>query len=174
MMAYGVGLDYYTEPAQGTGVELRRGIVTDAQLQTEAPDVYAAGDIAVFYDQMVGKHNQMGTWDNAMAHGKVAAHNMAGEGEDFFDVPTYTTTMFGSTLAVMGVTPDVQPDLESVRTFSFEEKFYRKLFFKDDRLVGATMIGPPKGRKKLIEIMRSRQRIERPKQELLDPANLKD
>ena len=90
------------------------------------------------------------------------------------DVPTYTTTMFGSTLAVMGVTPDVQPDLESVRTYSFEEKFYRKLFFKDDRLVGAIMIGPPKGRKKLIEIMRARQRIERPKQDLLDPNNLKD
>ncbi len=66
------------------------------------------------------------------------------------------------------------PGLESVRTYSFEEKFYRKLFFKDDRLVGAIMIGPPKGRKKLIEIMRSRQRIERPKQELLDPNNLKD
>ena len=64
--------------------------------------------------------------------------------------------------------------LESVRTYSFEEKFYRKLFFKDDKLVGAIMIGPPKGRKKLIEIMRARQRIERPKQELLDPNNLKD
>src|SRR5207249_4831585 len=84
--------------------------------------------------------------------GAEAARNMAGANEDFFDVPTYPTTMFGSTLAVMGVTPDVQPGLESVRTFSFEEKFYRKLFFKDDRLVGAIMIGPPKGRKKLIEI----------------------
>ncbi len=169
LLTYGVGLDYYTEPVR-TGVELKNGIVTDAKLRTSAPDVYAAGDIAVFYDLMVERHNQMGTWDNAEAHGKVAARNMAGADEDFFDVPTYTTTMFGSTLAVMGVTPDVQPGLESVRTFSFEEKFYRKLFFKDDRLVGAIMIGPPKGRKKLIEIMRSRQKIERPKQELLDPA----
>jgi NAD(P)H-nitrite reductase large subunit len=173
VLTYGVGLDYYTEPV-GTGVEVNKGIVTDAKLRTSAPDAYAAGDIAVFYDLMVERHNQMGTWDNAEAHGKVAARNMAGADEDFFDVPTYTTTMFGSTLAVMGVTPDVQPDLESVRTFSLEEKFYRKLFFKDDRLVGAIMIGPPKGRKKLIEIMRSRQKIERPKQELLDPANLKD
>ena len=173
LLTYGVGLDYYTEPVRN-GVELRNGIVTDSKLRTSAPDVYAAGDIAVFFDLMVERHNQMGTWDNAEAHGKVAARNMAGADEDFFDVPTYTTTMFGSTLAVMGVTPDVQPDLESVRTFSFEEKFYRKLFFKDDRLVGAIMIGPPKGRKKLIEIMRSRQTIERPKQELLDPANLKD
>jgi 3-phenylpropionate/trans-cinnamate dioxygenase ferredoxin reductase subunit len=172
MMAYGVGLDYYTEPTRDTGIELRRGIVTDAKLRTNAPDVYAAGDIAVFFDQMVGKHNQMGTWDNAMAHGKVTAHNMAGEDEDFFDVPTYTTTMFGSTMAVMGVTPDVQPNLDSVRTLSFDEGFFRKLFFLEDRLVGAIMIGPPKGRKKLIEIMHSRHRIERPKEDLLDPANL--
>jgi 3-phenylpropionate/trans-cinnamate dioxygenase ferredoxin reductase subunit len=172
LLTYGVGLDYYTESARDTGIELNKGIVTDSKLRTAAPDVYAAGDIAVFYDLMVERHNQMGTWDNAEAHGKVAARNMAGASEDFFDVPTYTTTMFGSTLAVMGVTPDVQPDLESVRTYSLEEKFYRKLFFKDDHLVGAIMIGPPKGRKKLIEIMRSRQKIERPKQELLDPANL--
>ena len=173
LLTYGVGLDYYTEPVRKE-VEIKSGIVTDAKLRTSAPDAYAAGDIAVFYDLMVERHNQMGTWDNAEAHGRVAARNMAGADEDFFDVPTYTTTMFGSTLAVMGVTPDVQPGLESVRTFSFEEKFYRKLFFKDDRLVGAIMIGPPKGRKKLIEIMRSRRKIERPKQELLDPANLKD
>jgi 3-phenylpropionate/trans-cinnamate dioxygenase ferredoxin reductase subunit len=174
VLTYGVGLDYYTEPVRDSVVKLDKGIVTDAKLRASAPDVYAAGDIAVFYDLMVERHNQMGTWDNAEAHGRVAARNMAGADEDFFDVPTYTTTMFGSTLAVMGVTPDVQPDLESVRTYSFEEKFYRKLFFKDDRLVGAIMIGPPKGRKKLIEIMRSRQRIDRPKQELLDPNTLKD
>ncbi len=174
LLTYGVGLDYYTEPVSRSEVKLDKGIVTDSKLRASAPDVYAAGDIAVFYDLMVERHNQMGTWDNAEAHGKVAARNMAGADEDFFDVPTYTTTMFGSTLAVMGVTPDVQPGLESVRTFSFEEKFYRKLFFKNDRLVGAIMIGPPKGRKKLIEIMRSRQVIERPRQELLDPNNLKD
>lgn len=173
MLTYGVGLDYYVEPARSTGIELRKGVVTDSRLQTSAADVYAAGDVAVFLDQMIGRHNQMGTWDNAEAHGKTAAHNMAGEYEDFFDVPTYTTTMFGSTLAVMGITPDIQPGLESVRTYSLEERFFRKLFFMDDRLVGAIMIGPPKGRKKLIEIMRSRVRIEGPREDLLDPANLK-
>lgn len=172
VLTYGVGLDYYTEPVRNTGIEIRRGIVTDQKLRTAAPDVYAAGDIAVFYDAMVGKLNQMGTWDNAEAHGITAAHNMAGEEEDFFDVPTYTTTMFGSTLAVMGVTPDVQPELESVRTFSYDEGFFRKLFFLENRLVGAIMIGPPKGRKKLIEIMRSQVEIDGSREAMLDPTNL--
>jgi 3-phenylpropionate/trans-cinnamate dioxygenase ferredoxin reductase subunit len=172
VLTYGVGLDYYVEPCRDTAIELKRGIVTDSKLRTSIPDVYAAGDIAVFFDLMIQRHNQMGTWDNAEGHGKTAATNMAGGDEDYYDVPTYTTTMFGSTLAVMGITPDVQPGLESVRTFSFEEKFYRKLFFMEDQLVGAIMIGPPKGRKKLIEMMRAREKITRNREELLDPANL--
>src|ERR1700694_666649 len=174
LLTYGVGLDYYTEPVRDTGIELNKGIVTDSKLRTNAPDVYAAGDVAVFYDLMVERHNQMGTWDNAEAHGKVAARNMAGADEDFFDVPTYTTTMFGSTLAVMGVTPDGQPGLESVRAVSLEGEVDRKLFRKGSSPAGTMIVGPPKGRKKLIEIRRSRQKIDRPKQELLDPLNLKD
>src|SRR6266705_2869276 len=78
VLTYVVGLDYYTEPTQGTVIELNKGVVTDAKLRTNAPDVYAAGDVAVFYDLMVERHNQMGTWDNAEAHGKVAARNMTG------------------------------------------------------------------------------------------------
>ncbi len=46
------------------------------------------------------------------------------------------------------------------------------LFFYQDRLVGAALIGPPKGRKKLIEIMRSRERVEQPRTNYLDPEKL--
>src|ERR1041385_6347512 len=60
VLAYGVGLDYYTEPVRN-GAELKNGILTDSKLRTSAPDAYAAGDIAVFYDLMVERHNQMGT-----------------------------------------------------------------------------------------------------------------
>jgi len=123
------------------GIELNKGIVTDAKLRPRRRMYTQQGCGGVLTTD--GRAAQPdGTWDNAEAHGKVAARNMAGADEISSTLPTYTTTMFGSTLAVMGVTPTCKPGLESVRTYSFEEKFYRKLFFKDDRLVGAIMNRP--------------------------------
>lgn len=171
VLAYGIGLDFNLEPIAGTGIDVRGGIVTDARLRTNVENVYAAGDIAEFYDLMLDRHNQMGTWDNAQAHGLIAAQNMAGHQVELVDVPTYTTTLFGSTLAVIGAASD-DPALASVRSYSAEQRQFRKLFFRGERLVGAVMIGSPKGRKKLIEIIRSREPVTRRREDLLDPATL--
>ena len=170
-LAYGVGLDYHLEPARQCGVHIYNGIVTDQRMRTSVQGIYAAGDIASFYDPMIGRHHQIGTWDNAAGHGLVAARNMAGIPEDYLDIPTYTTTLFGSSMAVLGITGGL-PGLESVRDFSYEKRYYRKLFFYNDCLVGAVLIGPPKGRKKLIEIIRARQVVDRPRNHYLDPARL--
>ena len=96
---------------------------------------------------------------------------MAGQQEIYLDVPTYTTTLFGSSMAVIGITAE-EPGLESIRDFSYSHRYYRRLFFLKDVLVGAILIGPPKGRKKLIDIMRSRRPIGRPREDLLDAAKL--
>jgi len=140
-------------------------------MRTNVPDIYAAGDIALFYDLMIERHHQIGTWDNALGHGRAVAKNMAGHDEPYFDVPTYTTTMFGSSMAVLGITEGI-PGLESIRDFSYEKGYYRRLFFCQDRLVGAVLIGPPKGRKKLIDVMRSRRPIDKTREAYLDPASL--
>ncbi len=122
-LAYGLGLDYYLEPAVDCGVEIRGGIVTDQRMQTRLSGVYAAGDIAFFYDLMVGKHHQLGTWDNALGHGRTAARNMASGNEDYLGVPTYSTTIFGSSMAVIGIMEGLA-GLESVRDFSYEKRYY--------------------------------------------------
>jgi NAD(P)H-nitrite reductase large subunit len=50
---------------------------------------------------------------------------------------------------------------------------YRALFFYKGRLAGAILIGTPKGRKKLIEMMEARLEVPPEEREkLLDPANL--
>ena len=167
MLVYGIGLDFNTQLARDAGLGVDRGILTDAKLQTDQAGIYAAGDVAQFDDVVLGRRNQVGTWDNAQAQGRVAAMNMAGGAQDFIDVATYTTTMFGSTLAVMGLTPEHGLDLEAFAEFELERGHYRKLFFREAQLVGAVMIGSPKGRKKLIEMIRAGEAVAGPRGELL-------
>jgi NADPH-dependent 2,4-dienoyl-CoA reductase/sulfur reductase-like enzyme len=129
------------------------------------PGVYSAGDVAEFFDPVIDRHHTMGTWDNALAHGKVVAANMAGGHEPYLDVPTYTSPLFDTNIAVMGIAEDTNPDLTSVsRTVPGERigKDYRKFFFLGDRLVGAVFIGSPKGRKKVVELIRTGQRYPTP------------
>ncbi|GAC1573749.1 MAG: FAD-dependent oxidoreductase [Candidatus Dormibacteria bacterium] len=174
MLGYGLGLTMYHEWFDGAGVEFDKGVIVDEYLESSVKGVYAAGDIARFRDLMLdGQLNQMGTWDNAEEHGKTAALNMLGRRVEYREVPTYTTSMFKSNLAVMGITPENVADLEAVRKLDMPNRLYRALFFYRGRIAGAVLIGTPKGRKKLIEMMV--QGVEVPageREALLDPLNL--
>ncbi len=172
MVPYGLGLRMYWEFLEGTPVERRRGVVTDERMQTNVPGIFAAGDIAEFFDRIIHRHNQMGTWDNSEGHGRVAAINMLGGDLRYTDVPTYTTTMFRSTMAVFGVTPEEEPNLDGVSRVDVEGRQYRKLFFAEDHLVGGILIGSPKGRKRYIEMVRDRLPVPEKRDLLLDPTQL--
>jgi 3-phenylpropionate/trans-cinnamate dioxygenase ferredoxin reductase subunit len=174
MLGYGLGLRMYEQFLEGTGVEHDNGVVVDEYLKTNVKDVYAGGDIARFTDLMLdGRKNQMGTWDNSEAHGKVIAQNMLGGKVAHKDIPTYTTSMFNSNLAVMGITPETGAELESVTKLDMENRLYRALFFYKGSIAGAVLIGTPKGRKKLIEMMQQRVKVPPSEREaLLNPANL--
>lgn len=160
MLGVGLGITLNTAILADSGVELRAGIVVDERLETSVPGIYAAGDVAEFYDPTIGRHHTMGTWDNALAHGKIAGVNMAGERQAYLDVPTYTSPLFDVNIAVVGTAESNNPELEPLALREPGEKGndnYRKLFFRENRLVGVLMIGSPKGRKKLVDIVKNQQ-----------------
>jgi NAD(P)H-nitrite reductase large subunit len=165
VIGVGLGLTLSTGVLQGTPVEYNGGITVNEYMETNAPGVYAAGDVAKFYDPVIGQHHTMGTWDNALGHGRIVAINMAGGHEAYIDVPTYTSPLFDTNIAVMGTAEVNNPELTSVsRTETGErgERNYRKFFFKEDRLVGAVFIGSPKGRKKVVELIKTGQEFATP------------
>jgi len=62
----------------------------------------------------------------------------------------------------MGIAESHNPDLTSVTRSVPGDKGntdYRKFFFQEDRLVGAVFIGSPKGRKKVVELIRTQQQF---------------
>jgi NAD(P)H-nitrite reductase large subunit len=154
LVGSGLGLTMNTGFLAGSGVRLGKGVITDRFLRTNVPGVFAAGDIAEYEDTVTGTHHMMGTWDNALAHGRVAALNMLGGTQPYLDVPTYQSGLFDTIISVLGVTPEALADAESVTRCDFEARSYRKLFFNANRLVGAVMIGSIKGKRKLMDLIR--------------------
>lgn len=165
VIGVGLGITLNTQLLAGTPVETRQGggVVVDEYMETTVPGVFAAGDVAEFYDTTIDRHHTMGTWDNAMAHGRIVGVNMAGGHEAYVDVPTYTSPLFDVNIAVVGTAESNNPELTSIARREPGEKGndnYRKLFFRENRLVGVLMIGSPKGRRKLVEIVKGQQPIE--------------
>ena len=160
LIGVGLGITLNTGVLAKTQVKVNSGVLADEYLETNVPGVYTAGDVAEFYDATIGTHHTMGTWDNAMAHGKVVAANMAGDRQAYLDVPTYTSPLFDVNIAVVGTAESNNPELMAIARREPGEKGnenYRKLFFRENKLVGVLMIGSPKGRKKLVELVKNQQ-----------------
>ena len=163
MLGVGLGITLNTKILAHTPVEVRSGVVVNEYMETNVPGVYGAGDVAEFYDPTINCHHTMGTWDNAMAHGRIAGINMAGGHEAYIDVPTYTSPLFDVNIAVVGTAETNNPELQIIARREPGEKGndnYRKLFFRENKLVGVLMVGSPKGRKKLVEIVKNQQVFE--------------
>jgi NAD(P)H-nitrite reductase large subunit len=163
MIGIGLGITLNTHILANTPIEVRNGIVVNEYLETNIPGVYAAGDVAEFFDTAINRHHTMGTWDNAMAHGRLVGINMAGGHQAYLDVPTYTSPLFDVNIAVVGTAESSNPELTTLARREPGEKGnenYRKLFFRHNKLVGVLMIGSPKGRKKLVDVVKNQQVFE--------------
>jgi NAD(P)H-nitrite reductase large subunit len=159
MVGVGLGVKMNVDFLAGTGIEVKNGIVTNEFLETNIPNVYAAGDVAEFFDTSIGLYNQMGTWNNSVSHGRIAGANMAGDRKVYHDVPMYSTGLFDSRIRVMGLTPENVPDLESFERLDATSRDYQRLFFREGRLVGGCLIGAIKLQTKIIQMIQGRQVI---------------
>ena len=160
-VATGIGLRLNTGLATDCGLECRQGIVVDGSMRTSAPDVYAAGDVAEFFDAWTGRHHALGTWNNAIGHGRIAAMNLLGQPTVYAEIPEYTTGMFDRKMMAFGITPEHDSCLESVHFLDLADRTFRQLFFLDGRLVGGVLIGADLSRKFYKDIIRARQVIPR-------------
>ncbi len=159
----GLGLAMNVEMLQGTAIETsKNGILCGDGLETNVRGVFAAGDIADFYDPILEMRYRMGTWNNAGAHGKVAAQNMMGASVKYDDVPEYSSLLFkGQTITQFGLSPEYRKDIETVCTLDGEKKWYRALYFWENRLVGGCFMGKGNrsGKRKYLDTIKSKQRF---------------
>jgi 3-phenylpropionate/trans-cinnamate dioxygenase ferredoxin reductase subunit len=90
----GVGARPNTELAEEAGLAVDDGIVVDASLRTDDPDVYAAGDVASFPSARYGRHIRVEHWANALNGGPLAARAMLGKDVTYSDLPYFFTDQY--------------------------------------------------------------------------------
>lgn len=90
----GIGIQPNTELAQSAGLQTENGVVVDEFLQTNHPDIYAAGDIASFYNPALGKRIRVEHEDNANKMGETAGANMAGNRTAYHYLPFFYSDLF--------------------------------------------------------------------------------
>jgi 3-phenylpropionate/trans-cinnamate dioxygenase ferredoxin reductase subunit len=162
LVGVGLGLTINTELADAAGLRTGTGIVCDEHLETEVKGIFAAGDCAEFYDPIAGMHYRMGTWNSAGAHGKLAAINMAGGSAVFDTVPEYSSLVFaGQTITQFGLSPEYRDDLECETHIDRDKRWYRALYFHEDRFVGGVLIGKGNraGKRRYLDAIKKRMRF---------------
>lgn len=90
----GLGILPNTELAVESGLTVDNGIVVDGQLRTSNPDIYAAGDVANFYNVLLAKRVRVEHEDNANVMGETAGGNMAGQSEEYRHLPFFYSDLF--------------------------------------------------------------------------------
>jgi len=84
--------------------------VVDEMLRTSHPDVYAAGDVAEFYNPALGEQMRVEHEDNANAMGRLAGRAMAGSTEPYTHLPFFYSDLFDLGFEAVG---ELNPRLET-------------------------------------------------------------
>jgi NADPH-dependent 2,4-dienoyl-CoA reductase/sulfur reductase-like enzyme len=107
----GIGIQPNVELAQTAGLEVENGIRVDASLRTSHPDIYAAGDVANFYNPTVDKRLRVEHEDNANTMGRLAGLTMAGRAVTYDHLPFFYSDLFELGYEAVG---EVDSRLETV------------------------------------------------------------
>lgn len=138
-LVYAVGTRPNIEFAQEAGIETARGILVNDYMQTNDPDIFAVGEIA----EHDGK--TLGITSAAEKQADVLAKFIHGDLQSLYDgaVPMNILKLPGLDLCSIGIAeaPLNSPDYEEILFIDKAQRYYKKCIIKDDRLVGAILIG---------------------------------
>jgi NADPH-dependent 2,4-dienoyl-CoA reductase/sulfur reductase-like enzyme len=147
VVVVGIGVVPSTGWLEGSGLELRDGVVCDAHLHTGAPRVFAAGDVARWPNALYGEEMRVEHWTNASEQGALAAQNLlaAQRGEElraYAPVPFFWSDQYDRRIQFLGRAG--ANDTIEVVAGSVEDRSFVALYSNGERLRAVLGMNQPK------------------------------
>ena len=130
MVIVAAGVRPGTAGMDGEGIRIDRGIQVNEYLQTDVPDIYAAGDVT----------GLSGIWPNAMKQGETAALNMMGSAVAYTDTFAIKNTInfFGLASLCVGV---IKPEENDVVIAREDARNYKRIILRNGKVAGVLIQG---------------------------------
>lgn len=101
----GVGIRPNTRLAEDAGLEVDNGIVVDEALRASAEGVYAAGDVANWYNPTLDTRLRVEHWANAQDGGYAAGQSIVGKDVHYGPIPFFFSDQYDVGLEYAGYVP---------------------------------------------------------------------
>ncbi|PIK53726.1 putative apoptosis-inducing factor 3 isoform X3 [Apostichopus japonicus] len=167
----GVGVTPATEFLQNSGLRLssKNNVIVDKFLCTNNPDIYAAGDIAEFPLRLNNNSPvNIGHWQIAHYHGRVAALNMFGHETEVETVPFFWTAIFGKNIRFSGYNHGYD---DVIISGSLQELKFIAYYARGDYIVAIATLNSDPAASKFAEFLASGKRLKKSQVTSEDPES---
>jgi NADPH-dependent 2,4-dienoyl-CoA reductase/sulfur reductase-like enzyme len=132
----GIGVQPNMELARAAGLKVAGGICVDMTLQTSHADVYAAGDVAEFYNPALDQRIRVEHEDNANTMGAMAGRAMTGQSVHYDYQPFFYGDFFELGYEAVGL---IDSRLEMVE--EWKEPYHQGVvyYLRDQRVRGVLL-----------------------------------
>jgi 3-phenylpropionate/trans-cinnamate dioxygenase ferredoxin reductase subunit len=140
LVVIAVGVVPETALAEAAGLPVDNGVVVDAHLRTEDPEIFAIGDCANFPCVQAGAATRLESVQNATDQARCVAAAITGAGEPYESLPWFWTDQSGAKLQIAGILAGA--DRTVVAGDPAAGKF-SVLSFRDDVLIAVESVNRP-------------------------------
>lgn len=150
------GVRANTALAQAVGIEVNRGILVNANMETNIEGIYACGDCAEY------EGINYAIWPQALEQGKTAGANAAGEKTEYTTV-TAGLSLHGMNTALYAIGDNGKDPNKKYRTVEFKDETrnqYEKYYFSNNRLCGVILIGDTSKMSKVTDAVEKKKTFQ--------------
>ncbi len=103
VVVVGIGVVPNVELAQAAGLDVDNGVRVDAGCRTADPAIFAAGEVTMHFNPLLGRHVRIESWQVAENQPAVAAANLLGGDDTYAEMPWLWSDQYDCNLQMLGL-----------------------------------------------------------------------